>query len=66
LSAQCAPVKYSDSKPPRMMVCFKPAMVLVHAVTNFRYFLLQRKIRLGSRLRREEQIKSDRYPATLS
>jgi hypothetical protein len=21
----CAPVKYSDSKPPRMIVCFKPA-----------------------------------------
>jgi hypothetical protein len=32
-------------------------MVLVHAVTNFRYFLLERKIRLGSGLRSGEQIK---------
>jgi hypothetical protein len=36
LSAQCAPVKYSDSKPPRMMVCFKPAMVLIHASPHSR------------------------------
>jgi len=32
-------------------------MVLVRAATNFRYFLLERKIRLGSRLRSEEQMK---------
>jgi hypothetical protein len=32
-------------------------MVLVHAVTNFRHFLLERKIRLGSSLRSEEEMK---------
>ena len=40
--------KYSNSKPPRMMVCFKPDMMLVRAVTE---------IRLGPRRREDERMK---------